>query len=95
MFRLVIETLQPLPDVRKCFRMINGVLVERSVKDVLPALKTNSDGLRQVLDNLLKEYKAKQDEMDSWKVCLLSHRPLCHEACGPLADQLLISMLFL
>ena len=50
--------------------MVNGVLVERTVEDVLPALKTNSDGLKQVLEELLKQYKAKQDEMDSWKVSL-------------------------
>lgn len=52
--------------------MINGVLVERTVKDVVPALKTNSDGLKQVLDELLKQYKNKQDEMDSWKVSCCS-----------------------
>jgi hypothetical protein len=40
------------------------------VKDVLPALKTNSDGLKQVLEELLRQYKSKQDEMDRWKVCL-------------------------
>ena len=44
--------------------------MERTVKDVLPALKTNSDGLRQVLDELVKQYKGKQDEMDKWKVSL-------------------------
>ncbi|OAP63222.1 prefoldin subunit 2 [Fonsecaea erecta] len=65
--KLVMETLQPLPQDRKCFRLINGVLVERTVKDVLPALKTNSDGLKQVLEELLKQYKSKQDEMDKWK----------------------------
>jgi len=48
--------------------MINGVLVERTVKDVVPALKTNSDGLKKVLDDLLKQYKDKQGEMDKWKV---------------------------
>ena len=48
--------------------MINGVLVERTVADVLPALQTNSDGLKQVLEELLKQYKSKQDEMDTWKV---------------------------
>lgn len=48
--------------------MINGVLVERTVKDVIPALRTNSDGLKQVLDELLVQYKSKQDEMDKWKV---------------------------
>ncbi|EFE45196.1 hypothetical protein TRV_00010 [Trichophyton verrucosum HKI 0517] len=65
--RLVIESLQPLPLDRKCFRMINGVLVERTVKDVIPSLKTNADGLKQVLDELMKQYKSKQDEMDNWK----------------------------
>jgi prefoldin subunit 2 len=66
--RLVLETLEPLPADRKCFRMINGVLVERTVKDVVPALKTNSEGLKQVLDELVQQYKAKQDEMEVWKV---------------------------
>lgn len=65
--RLVTETLQPLPEDRKCFRLINGVLVERTIKEILPALVTNSDGLKQVLEELLKQYKAKQDEMDTWK----------------------------
>ena len=67
--RLVTETLQPLPQDRKCFRLINGVLVERTIEDVLPALNTNSDGLKQVLDELMKQYKSKQDEMDKWKAC--------------------------
>ncbi|KAA8648577.1 putative prefoldin subunit 2 [Aspergillus tanneri] len=65
--KLVIETLDPLPQDRKCFRMVNGVLVERTIKDVLPSLKTNSDGLKQVLEELLKQYKTKQTEMDNWK----------------------------
>lgn len=68
--RLVIETLEPLPKDRKCFRMVNGVLVERIIDDVLPALKTNSDGLKQVLEEMLKQYKTKQGELDSWKVRL-------------------------
>lgn len=67
--RLVLETLGPLPPDRKCFRMINGVLVERTIKDVKPALETNSEGLKKVLEELLKQYKKQQDEMDKWKVC--------------------------
>ncbi|BDD59414.1 hypothetical protein MPDQ_003019 [Monascus purpureus] len=65
--KLVIETLDPLPKDRKCFRMVNGVLVERTIEDILPALKTNSDGLKQVLEEMLKQYKSKQNELDSWK----------------------------
>jgi prefoldin subunit 2 len=48
--------------------MINGVLVERTVKDVVPALKTNSEGLRKVLEDLVKQYNSKQTEMEKWKV---------------------------
>ncbi|KIW04091.1 uncharacterized protein PV09_04908 [Verruconis gallopava] len=65
--KLVLETLEPLPGDRKCFRMINGVLVERTVKDVVPALRTNSDGLKKLLEDLLAQYKTKQEEMDKWK----------------------------
>jgi hypothetical protein len=49
--------------------MINGVLVERTVKDVVPALQTNAEGLKKVLDELVKNYKNKQDELEKWKVC--------------------------
>jgi predicted alternative tryptophan synthase beta-subunit len=48
--------------------MINGVLVERTVEDVVPALETNSEGLKKVLDDLLKQYQSKQEEMEKWKV---------------------------
>ncbi|KAK0670433.1 Prefoldin beta-like protein [Cercophora samala] len=65
--KLVLETLQPLPEDRKCFRMINGVLAERTVKDVIPALQTNAEGLKKVLDDLVKQYKTKQDELEKWK----------------------------
>ena len=66
--RLVLETLEPLSGQRKCFRMINGVLVERTVKDTMPAVRSNSDGLKRVLDDLVKQYQKRQDEMERWKV---------------------------
>ena len=69
--RLVLETLTPLTGDRKCFRMINGVLTERTVKDVLPALQMNADGLKKVLDDLVKQYTNKQTEMEKWKVSLM------------------------
>ncbi|RMZ66872.1 prefoldin subunit 2 [Pyrenophora seminiperda CCB06] len=65
--KLVLETLQPLSGDRKCFRMINGVLTERTVKEVVPILQTNSDGLKKALEELVKQYKLKQDEMEKWK----------------------------
>ncbi|CAG8262452.1 unnamed protein product [Penicillium salamii] len=70
--KLVIQTLDPLEADRKCFRMVNGVLVERTIKDVLPTLKTNEDGLKQVIEDMLKQYKTKQNELDNWKVYIHS-----------------------
>ena len=48
--------------------MINGVLVERTVGEVLPTLQTNADGLKEVMESLVKQYKSKQEEMEKWKV---------------------------
>ncbi|KAJ4416355.1 Cochaperone prefoldin complex subunit [Gnomoniopsis sp. IMI 355080] len=63
----VLETLEPLAGDRKCFRMINGVLVEMTVKDVLPPLKTNTDGLKKVGKDLESQLVSKQKELDEWK----------------------------
>ena len=40
---LVIETLKDMEPGRKCFRLVGGVLVERTVQEVLPALRTNTE----------------------------------------------------
>ena len=40
---MVIETLKDVAPERKCFRLVGGVLVERTVKDVLPALSNNRE----------------------------------------------------
>ncbi|KAF9021498.1 Prefoldin beta-like protein [Hymenopellis radicata] len=60
------EALAKNPD-RQCFRLIGGVLVERTVKDVVPALTTNRDGIRQVVANLTEQYKSKEKEFDAFK----------------------------
>jgi len=44
--RLVIETLKEVEKERKCFRMIGGVLVERTVGEVLPALEANKEQVK-------------------------------------------------
>ena len=41
--RLVIETLEGVEKDRKCYRMVGGVLVERKVADVEPALVSNKE----------------------------------------------------
>jgi len=59
------EALAEQPD-RKCFRLIGGVLVERTVKDVVPALQTNREGIRKVISNLAEQYKSKEEDLDNF-----------------------------
>ena len=40
MCRLVIESLMKLEDDRKCWRLVNGVLFEKTKKEVVPELRT-------------------------------------------------------
>ncbi|KAJ3995518.1 Prefoldin beta-like protein [Lentinula boryana] len=60
------EALQEEPD-RKCFRLIGGVLVERTVKDVVPALQTNRDGIRTAVKGLADQYTSKEKEFETFK----------------------------
>lgn len=58
----MLETLRDAystaPD-RKCFRLVGGVLVERTVQDVLPQLETQFEQLKGVLETLTTQYKTK------------------------------------
>ena len=52
------EASETEPD-RKCFRLVGGVLVERTVKEVLPQLEAQTTQLKTILDTLLSEHKKK------------------------------------
>jgi prefoldin subunit 2 len=47
--------------------MMGGVLVERTVGDVLPALQINQKGIHSVRDALVKDYDKKLKEFEKWK----------------------------
>ncbi|GFH48187.1 hypothetical protein CTEN210_04663 [Chaetoceros tenuissimus] len=66
--RLVEETLQPLDSKRRAFRLVGGVLVERTVGEVLPSVVTNRENLEKVVDNLRSTLEGKQKELISWKL---------------------------
>jgi prefoldin subunit 2 len=62
---LVLSTLQPLVEThpsRPCYRLIGGILVERTVKDVVPTLETNYSGIKDVLESLVRSYKGKEED---------------------------------
>ena len=44
--RLVEETLEPLDPDRRAFRLVGGVLVERTVKEVLPTVIEHRNNVR-------------------------------------------------
>ncbi|KAF7731192.1 hypothetical protein EC973_000607 [Apophysomyces ossiformis] len=65
--KLVIDSISPLEPDRKCFRMVGGVLVERTIREVLPALETNYSGIKQVIESLLQSYKRKEQEFNEFQ----------------------------
>lgn len=64
--KLVLESLRPLNEERKCFRMIGGALVEKTVGEVIPILETNASGLNNVLETLMKDYQKTNEELQKW-----------------------------
>ncbi|KAG0448008.1 hypothetical protein HPP92_028040 [Vanilla planifolia] len=65
---LVIEAIQPLDPSRRCYRMIGGVLVERTVREVLPAVHRNKDGLQEVIARLNEALERKKKEISEFEV---------------------------
>lgn len=64
---LVIDTIKDVEGDRKCFRMIGGVLVERSVKEVLPALRKNKEQVAGVVTKLKEQLTAKGKEVNEFR----------------------------
>ncbi|XP_057489561.1 prefoldin subunit 2-like [Actinidia eriantha] len=60
---LVINTIKPLDPSRRCYRMIGGVLVERTIKEVLPAVQRNKEGLEEVVSRLNEALEKKKKEV--------------------------------
>jgi len=56
--KLVIETLRPLELKRKCFHMINGVLIEKTTGEVLPTLEALHKNLLKTIEVMLAKYKS-------------------------------------
>uniref|UniRef100_A0A915KFU7 Prefoldin subunit 2 n=1 Tax=Romanomermis culicivorax TaxID=13658 RepID=A0A915KFU7_ROMCU len=65
--KLVSETLEGLDGERKCYRLISGVLIERTVKEVLPALKRNMDHLGKLIESLNEQVVEKGKEINDYR----------------------------
>ena len=60
---LVVDAIKDLDPERKCFRLVGGVLVERKVKEVLPAVKGNKEKLDGVVERINEQLNAKEMEL--------------------------------
>lgn len=60
---LVLNAIQPLDQSRRCYRMIGGVLVERTIREVLPAVQRNKEGLEEVVARLNEALVKKKREI--------------------------------
>ncbi|XP_050218430.1 prefoldin subunit 2 [Mercurialis annua] len=60
---LVINAIQPLDQSRRCYRMIGGVLVERTIKEVMPAVQRNKEGIEEVISRLNEALEKKKKDI--------------------------------
>ncbi|XP_010931723.1 prefoldin subunit 2 [Elaeis guineensis] len=65
---LVIGAIQPLDPSRRCYRMVGGVLVERTIKEVLPAVQRNKAGLEEVIARLNEALEKKKKEIAEFEL---------------------------
>ncbi|KAI1278037.1 Prefoldin subunit 2 [Halotydeus destructor] len=63
---LVLDALKDVAGDRKCFRLIGGVLVERTVQEVVPSLDRNKSNLSQLIDQLKQQVVKKGEEINQF-----------------------------
>ena len=64
---LVVKAIEPLDGDRKCYRMIGGVLVQRTVAEVLPMVKEHMAGIETVMGNLNNQLRKKAEELEEFR----------------------------
>lgn len=61
----VLENIKHLDPSRRCFRSVGGVLVERTVKEVMPAVETNATNLQRAIDAIKEQTAVKDAEVEA------------------------------
>jgi hypothetical protein len=68
-----MDTLEP---ARKCFRLVGGVLVERTVAEVHPAVTSNKEKIKSVIESLrycsLLTFNPCRFSFATWRFVLLA-----------------------
>ena len=58
-----METVKDLEDTRKCWRMVNGVLFEKTKGDTIPELEAEISNMKNVLKQITDALSQKKHEM--------------------------------
>ncbi|XP_072518175.1 prefoldin subunit 2-like [Salminus brasiliensis] len=64
---LVIDALKEVDPSRKCYRLVGGVLVERTVSEVLPALESNKEQISKIVESLGTQMQTKGKELNEYR----------------------------
>lgn len=64
---LVLKRLQEENDSKKAWRLVGDVLVERTVKEMVPELTKQRDNLEAVAKNFKEQLEAKSKEMAAYQ----------------------------
>ncbi|KAL9902588.1 probable prefoldin subunit 2 [Glossina fuscipes] len=65
--KTVIDTLKTVDPDRKCFRLIGGVLCERTVRAVLPQLIENKDFIEKTITKVTEDLTKKGQQINKYK----------------------------
>ncbi len=65
--KLVVDTLKKMDSDRRAYRLVGGVLVERTVGDILPIVQSNYNGITEVVTKLDAGLKKKDEERKAFK----------------------------
>lgn len=63
----VLQNVKDLDPSRRCFRSVGGVLVERTVKEVIPAVETNAANLQKAIDAIKEQCAVKEAELEAMR----------------------------
>jgi len=64
---LVLKAFEKVEPTRRCFRMIGGVLVERTVAEVKPAVESNKEKIAQATSQLQEQLKKKSEQRSQFQ----------------------------
>ncbi|KAL0275986.1 UNVERIFIED_CONTAM: hypothetical protein PYX00_003674 [Menopon gallinae] len=65
--KVAMDTLKDLDGGRRCFKLVGGILCERTVQEVLPEVQANLDQLTKVIESLNQQLVVKGTEINAYK----------------------------